>query len=194
MSRPAPSRKTGRFSGIYVKGPPPFLKNGGAPKSCHCEKAQRAWCEANRDLQSVYIYRLRLLGENQTTLLLYPSTSAHMLLVARETGVCAAVLPPSTSIHSRLQRPPMGCITTTIRTFNQCTYAACSGKKHRMLVVHGLLCVHLNLFECIAQPPAEAFTATISNYGREVARLRCGPWGETSFTCSSRRFVSAPLG
>ena len=58
----------------------------------------------------------------------------------------------------------------TLWSFNQRIYAACSGKKYRMLVVHGLLCVHLNLFECIAQPPTEALTATISNYGREVAR------------------------
>ena len=77
-----------------------------------------------------------------------PSTSAHMLLVAQ---------------RDLIRR-------RTLTTFNQRTYTACSGKKYRMLVVHGLLCVHLNLFECIAQPPAEALTATISNYGREVAR------------------------
>ena len=114
-----------------------------------------------------------------------PSTSVHMLLAAIPPYWSAALefekpaygngkelmrMVPSTSAHMLLAAMSGSPLVGPSSAFNQRTYAACSGKKYRMLVVHGLLCVHLNLFECIAQPPTEALTATISNYGREVAR------------------------
>ena len=131
-------------------------------------------------------------GNGKELMRMVPSTSAHMLLAAMSGS---PLVGPSSAFNQRTyaacsrtaracgarcrsfnQRTYAAC-SWTARTryrwstpFNQRTYAACSGKKYRMLVVHGLLCVHLNLFECIAQPPTEALTATISNYGREVAR------------------------
>ena len=150
---PAPSRETGRFSEIYVKGPPPYPKHDGGSKSCHCEAAQRAWCEANRDLQSVYIYRLRLLGENQTTLLLYPSTSVHILLAAGRRQLygwlpyclqpayiyCLQHHPDGDYLVGGLLQPAyIYCVQliademhTYKSAFNQCTYAACSRGKIR---------------------------------------------------------------
>ena len=109
-------------------------------------------------------------GNGKELMRMVPSTSAHMLLAAMSGS---PLVGPSSAFN---QRTYAACSRTAracgarCRSFNQRTYAACSGKKYRMLVVHGLLCVHLNLFECIAQPPTEALTATISNYGREVAR------------------------